>query len=984
MKICFGGKSMFQGNITKTLYRHAGCFVYTFIALLVLILNPFYGNQTSFISVTQSFASANSDKTAVLPLWPHEASDLEPDADIFFGKLENGFRFVLMKNENPEKRVSMHLNVQAGSVQETDAQQGLAHFLEHLLFCGSEHFAPGELVKYFQSIGMQFGADANAHTGFYETVYDILLPGGDEENLGKGLLVMKDYAQGALLLSSEIERERKVVLAEKRTRDSASYRTFESTIQFELPDARISRRLPIGKEEIIQHATRADLKGYYDTWYRPDTMMLVAVGDFDIQTARSLIREYFGNMTARSNMRPSIAFGEIRHQGIKPFYHFEKESGSATVTIEVLTKETPQIDTVAVRRQVIKKELADEIVQNRLDALIGREGIPGTSAAIGSGVYLTYIRYAMITAEGSPESWKTLLAFLEQTVRRALEFGFTEPELDRVKKDFIAKLDEEVKKKDTRESKDLARMIIRQLNAEQVLVSPEHEKELLAPYVQSLTLADVHKAFRDSWKPDHRLILLTGNVDLSVDAEKADEQILGVYNAGLQEAVSPPLMKQTGVFPYLPIPEGEGRIVDRMAHPDVGIIQIDYENGFRLNLKQTDFKADEILANLTVGGGRYEEPKLQPGLADLSEAVVNESGLGSLTKDEIETALAGKQTRVSFSIQESGFAFAGDTVTTELALLFQLLYAHIKDPGFRQDAYQLAMNQFKNRYEEISHTPEGVMILRGNQFLAGGDTRFGLPPYSEFIQLSLAHIRQWIGRSLSEEPLELSIVGDFDVDKAIALASTYFGTLPPRAGIQKNRGSEPVFPAGQSLKVQMDTEIPNGLIVVSYPTEDIWNIHRTRRLAVLSDIFTERMRIQIRDKLGESYSPVAYNKAFRAYRGYGIFQAIVSVDPAKSEFVISEIKKIAMDISQNGVTADEVRRSLKPTLNSIKDMRQRNEYWLKTVLRESKKHPQQIEWSRRIVEDYASITPEDIGKLAKAYLKNERAAVVVAIPVSKN
>lgn len=373
---------------------------------------------------------------------------------------------------------------------------------------------------------------------------------------------------------------------------------------------------------------------------------------------------------------------------------------------------------------------------------------------------------------------------------------------------------------------------------------------------------------------------------------------------------------------------------------------------------------------------------MYPGLADLSEAVANESGLGSLSKDDIEVAFAGKQTHVSFHINESFFAFQGNTVPAELPLLFQLLHAHITDPGFRPDAYQLVMKQFKNRYEEISHTLNGVMILKGNQFLAGGDTRFGLPAYSDFKKLSLSHIREWVGRSLSEDPLELSIVGDFEIDEVIALASKYFGTLPQRKNRQDHRGTGPMFPAGQTLNVQVDTEIPSGLVYVSYPTEDIWDIHRTRRLAILSDIFTERMRIRIREKLGEAYSPVAYNRAFRAYPGYGIFHAIVETDPAKTSLVIQEIKKIAMDISQHGVSSDEVHRSLKPTLNSIRDMQQKNGYWLKTVLTGSKAHPQQVEWSKQIATDYASITPEDIGRLAKIYLKNDRAAVVVAVPKS--
>ena len=156
------------------------------------------------------------------PLWPHENSDLLPDPSITFGRFDNGFRYVLMENQRPRDRVSVHLYIRAGSINETDDQQGLAHFLEHMLFNGSTHFPPGELIRYFQSIGMQFGNDANAHTGFDETVYDIVLPAGDKQNLKKGLLVMRDYAEGALLLEAEVEREKAVILAELRSRDSAA------------------------------------------------------------------------------------------------------------------------------------------------------------------------------------------------------------------------------------------------------------------------------------------------------------------------------------------------------------------------------------------------------------------------------------------------------------------------------------------------------------------------------------------------------------------------------------------------------------------------------------------------------------------------------------------------------------------------------------------------------------------------------------------
>ena len=234
-----------------------------------------------------------AEDTVVAQQWPHEQSDLPPDPALIFGKLPNGVRYIVMQNKTPLDRVSMHLMVHAGSLNETDDQQGLAHFLEHLVFCGSTHYKPGELITYFQSIGMDFGADANAHTGFSDTVYDMLLPNGSQKSLVDGLTVLRDFADGALLLPSEINRERHVVLAEKMTRDSASYRTFVSSLKFCLPDSLVSRRLPIGDENIVKAAGQTIIKKFYDAWYRPEKMMIVITGDMDPATAVPLIENTF-------------------------------------------------------------------------------------------------------------------------------------------------------------------------------------------------------------------------------------------------------------------------------------------------------------------------------------------------------------------------------------------------------------------------------------------------------------------------------------------------------------------------------------------------------------------------------------------------------------------------------------------------------------------------------------------------------------------
>ena len=730
-------------------------------------------------------------------LWPHEKSDLRSDPALVFKKLPNGFRYVLMENRYPKNRVSMHLYVQAGSTYESDTQQGLAHFLEHMLFNGSTHFQPEELVKYFQSIGMKFGPDANAHTGFDRTVYDILLPEGNDSGIEEGLVVIEDFAQGALLLPSQVEKERRVVLSEMRTRDSASYRTYISALEFEFPDAIISKRLPIGKEDVLKSTEHRDLKKFYDTWYRPEKMILVLAGDFDATSVSTLINEKFSSLSPRAPPGTVPEFGEINHKGIKPFYHFEKETGNTTVSIEAVKKVPAEPDSLDFQKQRLIQDMANRMVKYRLDTLTRRPDAPFTSASIGSGTFMHQIKYAEISAVCNPENWRDSLTLVEQTLRKALKYGFTESELDRVKKDFLSELDNAVKEASTRDSRDLARKIIWSLHSDRVFMSPEQRKELLAPMVESTTLKNVHHAFKEIWPPHDRLVLVTGNANLTDLNTDPETQILDTYLNSNSVAVSQPVKKGSVIFPYLPEPEKEGRIIRTKKIADLGIVQVDFKNGVRLNLKKTDFKANQVLVNLTFGRGKSCEPLEMPGLALLTANVLNESGLGTLKREEIERALSGKNTAVTFRVGEDRFLLKGETVTHEVPLLFELLYAHYVDPGFRKEAYDRSLKIYQQKYRELSSSIDGAMELSGVRFLAGGDSRFGLTDYKNFKELTLDDVRTWITRYLGNDDLELSVVGDFDVTSVIKLVAKYFGSLSLKSITDEPMEKRlPVFPMG--------------------------------------------------------------------------------------------------------------------------------------------------------------------------------------------
>jgi zinc protease len=919
------------------------------------------------------------------PAWPHENSNLPPDPAITYGRLENGFGYVLMPNRRPEKRVSLHLLIRAGSLHETEDQRGLAHFLEHMLFNGSTHFPPGELIQYFQRIGMRFGADANARTGFDKTVYDLILPSGDEQHLTDGLLVMRDYAMGALLLEKEVQRERGVILAEMRARDSADYRTFKAALKFELQGMRIPHRFPIGKTDVIRQADRKALKRFYDAWYRPDNAVLVMVGEFSVPSARQLIEDQFKDFVPRAKADAMPSIGSVQHKGLNSFFHHEPEAGGTTVSIEVLRNPEPVPDSLELQQRLLRETMADMIVQNRLDRRLKKPHTPFTSAAIGSGVYLKHIRYAEISADSSAEKWPQTLAALEQELRRALLHGFAASELQRVKQDLLSILDNSVKEMPTRDSTGLARNIIRHLSNNRVFQSPRQAQANLAPVIESVGVEEIHGVFKENWPHDHRLVLVTGSADPAKGAPNLPEKkIRDAYLASAATTVNPYPSAEKAVFPYLPAAEDTGSIVAREGIADLGIVSIRFGNGVRLNLKRTDYKTNQILANLVFGPGKSAEPAELPGISMLGASTVNESGFGAMDNEQLERALAGKNTSLDFHIGESHFNLFIESVPAEVELMFQLIRTQLVDPGFREDALALEKRRFRQKMKALSRSIDGMLDIEGNRFLAGEDSRFGIPTMQQVEKIRLDDIRSWIAPRLARAPLELSVAGDMDEKQVIELARRYLGTLHRRNQVPAvPRDDLPAIPKGIVKHIPVDTRIPKALVVAAWQTDDFWDIRQTRRLAVLADIFSERLRLRIREKLGASYSPFAFNRASRAYKGYGVLQAQVSVSPDQTDPVLAEVKAIAADLAENGVAVDELARTVDPILTSIRERRKTNGYWLHSVMSASSRHPQQFEWAGNFLEDYAAVTVAEVNRLAAVFLTEDRFAGLIIHPQTR-
>ncbi len=432
---------------------------------------------------------------------------------VVHGALFNGFQYVLLENNRPEKRVNLHLNIFAGSLHETKQEKGVAHYLEHMLFNGSDHYKPGELIEYFKSIGMDFGADANARTSYYNTIYDLSLPEGSSGQIDKALEIIEDYAKGALLLEDEVDRERGIILAEKRERDSVSYRTYKKSVAFELPGSILSQSFPIGTEKIIKNADQHLLKKFYDKWYRPDNMVLVIVGDFDSSVVQDKIKKRFSKLKPRTPYTPVLLKTKWEnHTGLKSFYHYEPEAGNTTIAIKTLTWQSFRSEKIEDIKQTVLNNMAGFLLRQRQSRMINNQKAGFTEASAYMGSYLRNISISTITATCDAEKWNESLKQIEYLLRQALQFGFTQKELDRVKTEYISAIESQLDKTDSQETSYLARDILSAINNKRLFLSPQQEYELLIPVIKNVSLESVHKALKKAWAKKHRLIMSVNRI----------------------------------------------------------------------------------------------------------------------------------------------------------------------------------------------------------------------------------------------------------------------------------------------------------------------------------------------------------------------------------------------------------------------------------------------------------------------------------------
>ena len=922
--------------------------------------------------------AATEVQDLVVRKWEHESSDIPVDPRIHFGHLSNGLRWAWADNARPEERAYLRLHVDVGSLAEQDHEQGMAHFLEHMAFNGSKNFAPGTLIEWFQEHGMAFGADTNAHTSFSETVYKLDLPQADEETLREGLVVMRDYADGLLIEEEEVQNEKGVIDGEQRERDSAGFRLLVQELERMFAGTGLEERLPIGKKPVRDAFTAESVRAFYERWYRPDNMTLVLVGDLRGYDPEALFSEYFADMERPAEPLPTEPeLGDA--PGLAHFFSlYEEEIPSVSLTVEQLRAWEEEPVDLAHWRERIPLNYARRLVNLRFSELAKEEGAPFLGAGLSSASNLEVFDGESMRIGCVPDKWEEALAFCEQELRRALEYGFQEAELNEVRADALRGLDEAVEREATAGSQGLLARILAAAETPSVPTNAETRRSVVRPVLQALTAEDCHLALREAWSKGELSIRATGNLDLGPDGGKRLAAVWHASGERLVEAADEIVVQD---FAYASDPARAGAIAARADVEDFEFESVTFANQVAVNVKRTDFKEKQVFVALNFGEGELSLEPEKNAVNWLAARVFNGAGLEAHSEDDLRRLTAGKTVGVGFSVGPDAFTLSGATTPEDLALQCELACAYLTAPGWRDDGRVQMLRQLPVYFESLEHQHGGPLQREFLPAIFSNDPRQSHPEQAAIEAVTMEDVEGWLAPHLAGAPLEVTIVGDIDVEETLEVAARTFGALPKRR-VFGDGGEHAAMPTPQSGVRQVhtiDTQVPKSLVFMVFPLPDGIDAKMRRRGQVLGTVVNDRLRLEVREKLGAAYSPGAGVQMSQVHEGMGMLMIQAMSDPDKVDTLVEACLDVADDLAQNGVTDEEANRLREPILKRRRDSLRTNGYWL-AALSEAQRRPESIEELRTADRFYEGYEASDISPLAREHLGRDKASILVVHP----
>ncbi len=581
-------------------------------------------------------------QSASEPVWFFETSDVPVDPGFTFGRLDNGMRYILRQNATPQGTAQVRMRIDSGSLDENEAERGLSHFLEHMAFNGSKGIPEGEMIKLLEREGLAFGADTNASTGFDAITYMLNLPRNDTALLDTALMLMRETASELTIAPDAVDRERGVVLAERRDRANFAQRAQEDGFRFIAPGARFVERLPIGALEVLETGTAADLRGLYERTYTPANTVLVIIGDYPVDVMETAIRARFADWSAgAAPVDPETGPIDVTRRGLTDIYI--DPSLTESVSIMVSGPWTDRPDTLANRRQALLRGIGYNIIGRRMTRLARESDAPFKGAGFGAGDIFEDARSYTLSIASEDQQWRKGVLAAVRELNQALTYGFTQAEIDEQLANARTARENAVAGAQTRSNGAFVGAALGLVANDIVPITPEQSLALFEADAAGVSPESVMDALRaDLVALENPLIRFQGRTA----PEGGEEALRVAFEEGMALPIAAPDDTGATQFAYTDF-GAPGIIVSDVLEPAFGIRQITFANGVRLNLKQTDVRKDRINVRVALDGGDLMLTRDDP-LAVYLAGSIPAGGLGQHSQDELSTILAGRSVSFGF------------------------------------------------------------------------------------------------------------------------------------------------------------------------------------------------------------------------------------------------------------------------------------------------------------------------------------------------
>ncbi|WP_339748036.1 insulinase family protein [uncultured Maricaulis sp.] len=914
---------------------------------------------------------------SVEAVWPQDVSDLPADPAVRYGQLDNGLRYAILVNQTPPNVASVRMVFNMGSLGENDEQRGIAHFIEHMAFNGSTHVAEGEMVPLLERHGLQFGPDTNAFTGRDTVGYQLDLPEVDEESIDTALFLMRETASELLLDPEAIDRERGVVLSEERFRNTAIRRWGSALQYFQLPGTLVPERDPIGTIETLETAQRDQFVDYYANFYVPQRGMIVVVGSVDPDAIEAKIHEVFGDWQPREDARPDPDLGSVL--ATRPFSvgYFNDPEVYTIFTVNTIKPYQARPDTTENRFSDNLANFGDAILSRRLRTIVNSGVSPLLQAGASHTSNYELSDEASVIAVATPDRWQEAVGVIEQELRRATEYGFTQGELDEQIANFRTSLQSSADQAATRESADLSDAIWSSWRGDQVYTTPASSLARFEASVDRVTLDAVNAAWREQWSGAEPLLFLA----TSEQIPDPEATIRAVWDASAAEPVAAPEDTGAQSFAYTDFGPA-GTVAERTEIEDLGLVRLRFENGVAVTLKQTDFSDQSVLVRVQFGRGELE-PRPVPVVDSMASSVFTASGLGAHSADDLARVLAGRSVGISFGVADDNFSFSAATTPVDFAVQMDVIAAFMTDPGWRAEGLAQYRGQAPEIRRNLYSSPTGILQAEVARMLHGGDVRYGFPDAEEVAGVDIAAMQAFLSPALENAPIEITIVGDISEEDATAAIAATFGALPARAASwpDYDEARNIHFPAPTTEPVTLRHNGPDyqAMANVYWPTFDDSDAHRTRSLSLLRAVFDLKLTERLREAEGFTYSAFNNSTNSDVYPDYGYLWVGVDVRVENVAATYAAIDELAAGMAAGDITDDEVLRARRPLLEQVEDAFESNGAWL-NWLSQSWSKPERLDRIRGLTADYQSITRDELVDMAATYLRPQASWRVTILP----